>query len=55
MISNEKIITNKPALLMKIGVDTFLDPRKEGAVLNERAKKIFHAELVYLIFMEPTN
>ena len=39
MISNEKIITNKPALLMKIGVDTFLNPRKEGAVLNERAKK----------------
>ena len=25
--------------MTKIGVDTFLDPRKEGAVLNERAKK----------------
>ena len=34
-----EISAGRPGLLTKIGVDTFLDPRKEGAVLNERAKK----------------
>ncbi|HET7283416.1 MAG TPA: CoA-transferase [Nitrososphaeraceae archaeon] len=29
----------RPGLLTKIGVDTFLDPRKDGAALNESAKK----------------
>ncbi|HEY7108521.1 MAG TPA: CoA-transferase, partial [Nitrososphaeraceae archaeon] len=33
-----EISAGRPGLLTKIGVDTFLDPRKEGAVLNERAK-----------------
>jgi propionate CoA-transferase len=33
-----EISSGRPGLLTKIGVDTFLDPRKEGAVLNERAK-----------------
>jgi acyl CoA:acetate/3-ketoacid CoA transferase len=28
----------RPGLLTKIGVDTVLEPRKEGAALNERAK-----------------
>ncbi len=34
-----EISAGRPGLLTKIGVDTFLDPRKEGAVLNEHAKK----------------
>jgi propionate CoA-transferase len=34
-----EIGSGRPGLLTKIGVDTFLDPRKEGAALNERAKK----------------
>jgi propionate CoA-transferase len=29
----------RPGLLTKIGVDTFLDPRKDGAALNESAKR----------------
>src|SRR6476620_6822821 len=33
-----EISAGRPGLLTKIGVDTFLNPRKEGAVLNERAK-----------------
>jgi acyl CoA:acetate/3-ketoacid CoA transferase len=33
-----EISAGRPGLLTKIGVDTFLDPRKEGAVLNDRAK-----------------
>jgi propionate CoA-transferase len=34
-----EIGSGRPGLLTKIGVDTFLDPRKEGAALNKRAKK----------------
>ena len=34
-----EIGSGRPGLLTKIGVDTFLDPRKEGAALNERAKR----------------
>jgi propionate CoA-transferase len=33
-----EIASGRPGLLTKIGVDTFLDPRKEGAALNESAK-----------------
>ena len=29
----------RPGLLTKIGVDTFLDPRKDGVALNESAKR----------------
>lgn len=31
--------SGRPGLLTKIGVDTSLDPRREGAALNERGKK----------------
>ena len=31
--------SGRPGLLTKIGVDTFLDPRKDGASLNESAKR----------------
>ncbi len=34
-----EIASGRPGLLTKIGVDTFLDPRKEGAALNECGKK----------------
>ena len=34
-----EIASGRPGLLTKIGVDTFLDPRYEGAVLNQRASK----------------
>jgi propionate CoA-transferase len=34
-----EIGSGRPGLLTKIGVDTFLDPRKEGAALNERAMR----------------
>jgi len=34
-----EISSGRPGLLTKIGVDTFLDPRMEGAALNERGKK----------------
>ena len=33
-----EIASGRPGLLTKIGVETFLDPREEGAALNERAK-----------------
>jgi propionate CoA-transferase len=33
-----EISSGRPGLLTKIGVDTFLDPRREGAALNERGK-----------------
>jgi propionate CoA-transferase len=34
-----EVSSGRPGLLTKIGVDTFLDPRREGAALNERGKK----------------
>ena len=34
-----EIGSGRPGLLTKIGVDTFLDPRKESAALNECAKR----------------
>ena len=34
-----EIASGRPGLLTKIGVGTFLDPRMEGAALNELAKK----------------
>ncbi|MGA7370833.1 MAG: CoA-transferase [Nitrososphaeraceae archaeon] len=34
-----EVASGRPGLLTKIGVDTFLDPRNEGAVLNQRARK----------------
>jgi acyl CoA:acetate/3-ketoacid CoA transferase len=51
----------RPGLLTKIGVDTFLDPRKEGAALNECAKRnssckvsVFNIEGVdYLLYQAP--
>ena len=34
-----EVAAGRPGLLTKIGVDTFLDPRNDGAVLNQRARK----------------
>ena len=34
-----EIRSGRPGLLTKIGVDTFLDPRKDSATLNELAKR----------------
>src|SRR5574339_57123 len=34
-----EIASGRPGLLTKIGIDTFLDPRREGAALNELGKK----------------
>ena len=34
-----EIASGRPGLLTKIGVDTFLDPRRDGAALNELGKK----------------
>lgn len=34
-----EIASGRPGLLTKIGLDTFLDPRREGAFLNERGRK----------------
>ena len=34
-----EVASGRPGLLTKIGVDTFLDPRKEDGVLNENGKK----------------
>ncbi len=56
-----EIGSGRPGLLTKIGVDTFLDPRKEGAALNERAKRnasckvtVLHIEGVdYLLYQAP--
>jgi propionate CoA-transferase len=38
----------KASLLTKIGVDTFLDPRKEGAALNESAKRSGSCKVIVL-------
>ncbi|MGB7664214.1 MAG: hypothetical protein WBL67_15875 [Nitrososphaeraceae archaeon] len=32
------LAAGRPGLLTKIGVDTFLDPRNDGAGMNRRAK-----------------
>lgn len=34
-----EIASGRPGLLTKIGIDTFLDPRREGAALNDLGKK----------------
>ena len=34
-----EIASGRPGLITKIGIDTFLDPRREGAALNELGKK----------------
>jgi acyl CoA:acetate/3-ketoacid CoA transferase len=34
-----EVASGRPGLVTKIGVDTFLDPRKDGAALNERSRK----------------
>jgi propionate CoA-transferase len=34
-----EIASGRPGLLTKIGIDTFLDPRKEDGAVNENAKK----------------
>lgn len=34
-----EIASGRPGLITKIGLDTFLDPRREGAALNERGKE----------------
>ena len=34
-----EVASGRPGLLTKIGVDTFLDPRNEGAALNQQARK----------------
>ena len=57
----QRIGSGRPGLLTKIGVYIFLDPRKEGAALNERAKRnascrvsVFDIEGVdYLLYQAP--
>lgn len=34
-----EVASGRPGLVTKIGLDTFLDPRKDGAALNERSRK----------------
>jgi acyl CoA:acetate/3-ketoacid CoA transferase len=34
-----EVASGRPGLLTKIGVDTFLDPRNDGAVLNQQSRK----------------
>lgn len=34
-----EIASGRPGLITKIGLDTFLDPRREGAALNEKGKE----------------
>ena len=34
-----EIASGRPGLITKIGIDTFLDPRREGAALNETSRK----------------
>ncbi|HET7643582.1 MAG TPA: CoA-transferase, partial [Nitrososphaeraceae archaeon] len=34
-----EIASGRPGLITKIGIDTFLDPRQDGAALNEKGKK----------------
>ena len=34
-----EIASGRPGLITKIGIDTFLDPRREGAALNEKGNK----------------
>lgn len=34
-----EVASGRPGLLTKIGIGTFLDPRKDGAALNEKARK----------------
>jgi propionate CoA-transferase len=34
-----EIASGRPGLLTKIGIDTYLDPRREGGFLNERARQ----------------
>ena len=56
-----EIGSGRPGLLTKIGVETFLDPRKEGAALNECAMRnssckvsVFNIEGVdYLLYQAP--
>ena len=49
-----EVASGRPGLLTKIGVDTFLDPRNEGAVLNQRARKDGPCK-VSLLDIEGTN
>jgi propionate CoA-transferase len=56
-----EISSGRPGLLTKIGVDTFLDPRMEGAALNERGKnkmscKVSIVDIIgeeYLLYQAP--
>jgi acyl CoA:acetate/3-ketoacid CoA transferase len=41
-----EIASGRPGLITKIGIDTFLDPRREGAALNELGKKMQDAKQV---------
>lgn len=34
-----EVASGRPGLITKIGLDTFLDPRREGAFLNEKGRK----------------
>ena len=34
-----EIASGRPGLITKIGIDTFLDPRRDGGVLNEKGGK----------------
>jgi len=56
-----EIASGRPGLITKIGIDTFLDPRKEGGAVNERAsnKMLCKANLLdidgeeYLLYQAP--
>lgn len=49
-----EVASGRPGLLTKIGVDTFLDPRNEGATLNQRTRKDGSCK-VSLLDIEGTN
>lgn len=50
-----EIASGRPGLLTKIGLDTFLDPRREGAFLNERDAKALCARSTSSISKEKST
>lgn len=56
-----ELASGRPGLITRIGIDTFLDPRKEGGALNPTAKKIMSCKIKiinienqeYLLYQAP--